>query len=155
MCRLCINYSDYSIKSLICCSFITVIPKEFTQLTKLDCSDSEIKEIPKEFTKLTDLDCSYTKITEIPKEFTQLIRLDCSHTKITQIPKEFTQLTYLFCNNTNITEIPKEFTQLKYNKYFNFNNCPNLVKVTEKFKEDYMYIYNSLREKYNCLLFLV
>jgi hypothetical protein len=76
MCILCEGNFDYSITELICCS-------------KICCSKAEI---PKEFTQLTRLDCSFTK-TKIPKEFIQLKVLYCYNAKITKIPKEFTQLT--------------------------------------------------------------
>jgi Leucine-rich repeat (LRR) protein len=184
MCILCNGNLDYSITELDICNNIdeieiTEIPKEFTQLIRLDCSHTEITEIPKEFTNLTELvchntniteipreftqltwlNCSYTEITEIPKEFTNLTELDCSNTNITEIPKEFAQLTQLYCSYTKITEIPKEFTKLTYlncsntkiteiPKKINWlycHNCPNLVKVPEKFKKEYIKEYNFLQ----------
>jgi len=120
---------------------ITEIPKEFTQLETLECYNTKITGIPKEFTKLTYLDCRNTKITEVPKEFTKLTYLDCRNTKIAGIPKEFTQLKFLDCINTKITGIPKEFTKLTF---LDCSNCPNLVKVPEKFNR-YIKEYNFLR----------
>jgi Leucine-rich repeat (LRR) protein len=169
MCILCEGYSyltNFTNVSCLTCSKAKKIPKkiqkEFTKLTVLDCSRKKITKLPKEFTQLTWLNCCYTKITEIPKEFTQLTylncsetqittipkeldkleRLHCSYTKITEIPKEFTQLTQLNCSETKITEIPKEITQLTGLYCY---NCPNLVKVPEKFKEEYVSKYNFLR----------
>jgi Leucine-rich repeat (LRR) protein len=161
MCHLCEGNLDYSITRLIC-HRVTEIPKEFTQLTYLNCSFTNITEIPKEFTQLTHLYCSYTNITEIPKELSQLTVLGCDNTKITEIPKEFTQLTELYCSNTKMTEIPFEFTQLtvlycsnteipeipkEFTKLTDLFclDCPNLVKVPEKFKEEYINEYNFLR----------
>jgi len=142
MCILCDGNFNYSVTSLVCCSKVTEIPKEFIHLTYLDCSFTKITEIPKELTQLEILCCLNTKIKKIPKEFTRLTKLFCSCTNIREIPKEFTQLGVLNCDNTKITEIPKEFINLVYFCY----DCPNLVKVPENdFKERYKQDYNFIR----------
>jgi len=65
MCILCESNLDYSITHLVCCNRVTEIPKEFTQLTWLNCFYAKITEIPKEFTRLNELVCYYTNITEL------------------------------------------------------------------------------------------
>jgi len=91
---------DFTITELYCCTKVTGIPKEFTQLTQLSCSNCPLlTSIPREFTQLTTLDCyNCPLLTSIPKEFTQLTELLCYDCPLlTSIPKEFTQLTELYC----------------------------------------------------------
>jgi len=144
MCILCEGNLDYSVTALDCCSEVTEIPKEFIHLTYLNCYDNKkITEIPKELTQLEILACSNTKITEIPKELTQLGVLNCKNTQITEIPKELTQLIWLDCSNTKITEIPKEF--IRHTLLYFCSDCPNLVKVPEQCKQEYIKEYNFIR----------
>jgi len=69
MCILCRGNLDYSITELLCCSKVTDIPKEFTQLTWLDFYGTKITKIPKEFTKLTELNCRDCPLVKIPLQF--------------------------------------------------------------------------------------
>ena len=127
MCILGTDNLDYSITkfTISLCQNVKKIPREFTQLTYLNCNITNITEIPHEFTQLTYLNCEKTNITEIPQSDSQLTHLECSYTKITEIPRELTQLTNLICSNTNITEIPALCaSQLLY------LNCEN-TNITE------------------------
>ena len=46
--------------------------KDLVNLTKLNCSLTQITSIPRELVNLTKLVCSGTEITEIPKELVNL-----------------------------------------------------------------------------------
>jgi len=69
----------------------------------------------------------------------QLIQLSCSNTKITEIPKEFTQLIYLYsCYCPNLVKVPEKFKKDYINKY-NFLSVPTLSRlVFNKYKRNYL-----------------
>jgi Leucine-rich repeat (LRR) protein len=114
MCIICTGEYGYSLAELNCqgCSTITEIPDTLTNLTTLNCSNTNVTTIPDTLTNLTTLYCGGTTVTTIPDTLTNLTTLDCWDTKVTTIPDTLTNFTTLYCSSTNVTTIPDTLTNL-------------------------------------------
>ena len=82
---------------------ITSLPDLPSDITVLDCSNTDITSIP-DLPNLTELYCWGTKITRIPYA-PNLRVLYCTNTDITVIPS-LPHLVRLMCDNTLITVLP-------------------------------------------------
>ena len=111
-------------------SEITKIPREFVNLTELNCNDCpQLKEIPNTLVNLKELNCNdCPQLKEIPNTLVNLKKLNCNNCpQLKEIPNTLVNLTFIFCKNcTKLTEIPNTLVNLTELKC---SDCPKLKEI--------------------------
>ena len=109
---------DFTITQLVCCTRITSIPKEFTQLTSLYCYNCpNLTSIPKEFTQLTWLSChDCPLLTSIPKKFRYRYKKDESVPFLSFSDK--VKYTFMFVNKRYIEEMKYDLETQHNESYY-------------------------------------
>ena len=114
MCIICDDKNISGTRKVTLCGMVTKLPILMKNIEELYCNGNKnIIEIPRYYSKLKVLDCTNTNITTIPPELLRLNTLWCGNTNIEYLPVELVRLQVLFCNNSKILEIPHTYVNLK------------------------------------------
>lgn len=117
----------------------------FTGLTKLDCSDNQLKSLNvNKNTKLTNLDCSDNKLKTLNvSKNTKLTSLDCSDNQLKSLNvNKNTKLTVLSCTGNQLSKLTVS-KNAKLTKLDCSDNKLKSLDVSKNTKLKVLYCYNN------------